>query len=447
MYQINLQNITGKSPGRMIKSSLFKKNFTNSAAQFSRMKNCSTICTAAFFVLIMLLGCEDDSGQVGTRFIDGEDRLVNTSFSFDDIEIEKDPTYSGNLRSFAIGRYDDPLFGTITNIGYVRPSINQQVVDSFDPDTDIMRLRLVVNDQEYGDTTAVANYSVYEIADTWRGNEVEYSDQINFDTSQKLGEFSVNNEDTVFVDLDAGWASRYAEFLNSDSANRDSLYRVEFPGIAIVPDDPEGSKIIFATVLSDDGNNQPSAQNSGFIIEKPDEEIFFQQALDWASTLERTEISGAQEDNIIKVHNTLENFISVDPELTEENLKSQNLARVELVLFENKNLLEQTLPFNHTRPNVESVRIHILDSKINLAEQIFSSNPDFVALRDSADNSFRFNITNLANSELFGTPVEGRFYLTVQLTNGQIFSTAFYDINAVENRRPMITVTAVNTNN
>ncbi|HKK63810.1 MAG TPA: hypothetical protein VJ951_14695, partial [Bacteroidales bacterium] len=133
--------------------------------------------------------------------------------------------------------------------------------------------------------------------------------------------------------------------------------------------------------------------------------------------------------------------------LTEENLQSQNLSRVELVLFENRNLLEQTLPFNHTRPNVESVRVHILDNEINLAEQIFSSNPDFIALRDSADNSFRFNITNLANSELFGTPVEGRFYLTIQLTNGQIFSTAFYDINAVENRRPMINVTAVNTNN
>ena len=447
MYQINLQNITGKSPGQMIKGSLFKKIFTNLVSQSNTMKNCSKICTAAFFVLILFIGCEDDTGQVGTRFIEGEERVSNNSFSLDNIEIEKDPTYSGNLRSVAIGRYDDPLFGTLTNIGYFRPSINQQSVGSLDPDTDSMRLRLVIDDQEYGDTTSVANYSIYEIADIWRGNEVKYSDQINFDTSQKLGEFSVSNEDTVFVDLGSGWTARYAEFLNSDAANRDSLYRVEFPGLAIVPDDPEGAKIIFTTVLSDGDSNQPIPQNSGFIIEKPDEEIFFQQALDWASTLERTEASGVQEDNIIKVHNTLENFISLNPVLTEENLQSQNLSRVELVLFENRNLLEQTLPFNHTRPNVESVRVHILDNEINLAEQIFSSNPDFIALRDSADNSFRFNITNLANSELFGTPVEGRFYLTIQLTNGQIFSTAFYDINAVENRRPMINVTAVNTNN
>lgn len=431
----------------MIKGSLFKKIFTNLVSQSNTIKNCSKVCTAAFFVSVLFIGCEDDTGQVGTRFIEGEERVSNTSLSLDNIEIENDPTYSGNLRSVAIGRYDDPLFGTVTNIGYFRPSIDQQTVNSLDPDTDTMRLRLVVDDQEYGDTTAVANYSIYEIADIWRGNEVKYSDQIDFDTSQKLGEFSVSDEDTVFVDLDSGWTARYAEFLNSDAANRDSLYRVEFPGLAIVPDDPEGSKIIFTTVLSDGDSNQPIPQNSGFIIEKPDEEVFFQQALDWASTLERTEVSGVQDGNIIKVHNTLENFISIDPELTEENLESQNLARVELVLFENRNLLEQTLPFNHARPNVESVRIHILENEIDLAEQIFSSNPDFVALRDSADNSFRYNITNLANSELFGTPVEGRFYLTVQLTNGQIFSTAFYDVNAIENRRPMIIVTAVNTNN
>ena len=446
MYQTNLQNTTGKSPAQMIKGSLFKKTFLHLLPQSVKMKNCSTICTAAFFVFILFTGCEE-SGQVGTSFIESEERISTSSFSLDSIETENDPTYSGNLRSMAIGRYADPLFGTTTNIGYIRPSINRQAIDSVDADTDLMRLRLVVNNQQYGDTTATANFSIYEISDVWRGNEVKYSDQINFDTSKKLGEFSVSSEDTVLVDLDPEWTSRYAEFLNSDSEDRESLYRTEFPGLAIVPDDPAGSKIIFPTVLTDDDANQTSPQATGFIIGKPEDDTFFQQALDWASTIERSEDPEPVEDNIFKIHNTLENFISMNPELTEDNLQSQNLARVELVLFENKNLLEQTLPLNHTRPAVETLRIHILESELDIAEQIFTSNPDFVALRDSSDNSFRINITNLANSELFGTPVEGKFYLSVQLTNGLIFSTAIYDMNAVENRRPMINVTAVNTNN
>ncbi|MGF1670456.1 MAG: hypothetical protein ACFCU6_08410, partial [Balneolaceae bacterium] len=212
-------------------------------------------------------------------------------------------------------------------------------------------------------------------------------------------------------------------------------------------DDPEGSKILFARIITASDDQTVTADISGFSVERPiTDESFFQTSLDWGSTLTRSDIVQSGPESVA-VFNTLENFIAFDIELNETNLGSKSLANVELILFENRSLLQQSLPVNHTRPSIESMRIHILNSETDLAEQIFTTAPDFVAFRDSIDHSFRFPITNFANDSLFDTADEGKFFLTIQTTNGIFFSTVIYNASAVENRRPRINVTSVSTNN
>ncbi|MGF1669624.1 MAG: DUF4270 family protein, partial [Balneolaceae bacterium] len=134
--------------------------------------------------MVVLSGCKEDPGQVGSRFIDPDANVSTKTIDLDDAEVISDPTYSGNIRNMAIGSYNDPLFGMIETVGYLRPSISRQVIDSINTETDTMEIRFIFSNQVYGDTTATANFSIYEISDIWRGNELKYSDQLNFDTSK-----------------------------------------------------------------------------------------------------------------------------------------------------------------------------------------------------------------------------------------------------------------------
>ncbi|MEX1062884.1 MAG: hypothetical protein WEC12_04720 [Balneolaceae bacterium] len=446
MYQPNLQNIIRKLQEALNNKAI--RSFCNKLVKglfvTKSTRDLSGILSPAALAVfcILLAGCEDP-GNVGSRFVGDEADLETKTLPAGAFDLYPENGFSGNLRYMPIGRYDDPLFGEFTAIGILRPSIDTTRVDAPVEGADLFQLRLVFGSQVYGDTTGTASYDIYRLNGTWRGNELRFGDDIPLDESQKIGEFSVEGRDTVTVELDESWVGEYNEFLVSGDDDREERYRQEFPGLAIVPSDGN-SKVLFADMRPSDTEDENDMDYVRFVAERDDEEgtVQYQTVFDWGSLNSRSEPDNP-DDHLTPVHNSYDYLISLEPDLNEETLGSRNLASVRLMLFQNQDLLESSLPANHVRPGVNQLGIHIIDSE-NVSERIFSHPPDFIASLDSTDGSYRFDITDRANSVLFNNSNSGdnRFFISLQ-ANGLIYSTLLFNQDAPdEDVRPKIKITA-----
>jgi hypothetical protein len=451
MYQPNFQNITGKLPVNKSNRSVKNTNSTEdqdlpiySIHQLMKSK-IKTIVTGMALVLtgFFINSCED-GGVVGGKFVQDDAKLTSVTLPAPQLSEVNSVTYSGRLGNVAIGRYTDPVFGTFESFAIMKPSLNLERVP-FVETLDELELRIVFAPQQWGDTTAMASFEVFEIDEIWRGNEFQLGDQVQFDTGKKLGEFSVTSTDTVIVELDKEWLLRYRDYLESQEIARDSLYRAEFFGLAIVPTADTDSRMLFPRMQITGSTQGTDFNQTRFVIQNLDVGRRFQTVLDWASVFTRVD-EGPAISNALKAHSSLEKIIEFELSLTEQDLISKNLANVELVLFENKTAAELVLPVNHVRPDVMNARIHIINTG-DTGESIFSTSADFIANKDTTDNSFRFNITNYANSVLFGSPKQGKFYLSVQTVNGLIQSTLIHTGDSIESKRPKIVVTAIEQEN
>lgn len=448
MYQSNFQNITGKLPVNKCNCSVNVTEVQDlpiySFHRFMKSKM-KTIITGLALVLsgFFLNSCED-GGVVGGKFVQDDANLKSVVLPVPSLSELNSGTYTGRLGNVAIGRYTDPVFGTFESIAIMKPSLDMERIPLVET-LDELELRIVFASQQWGDTTKTASFEVFEIDEIWRGNELKLGDQVQFDTGKKLGEFSVSSTDTVVVELDKEWLLRYRDYLESEDVARDSLYRAEFFGLAIVPTADTDSRMLFPRMQVTGSAQGTDFNQTRFVIQNLDVGRRFQTTLDWASVFTRVD-EGPVVPNSFKTHSNLEKVIEFELNLTEQDLISKNLANVELILFENTNAPELVLPTNHIRPDVNNARIHIISSG-DTGESIFSTSADFIANKDTTDNSFRFNITNYANSILFGSPKQGKFFLSIQSVNGLIQSTLIHTGDSIESKRPKIVVTAIEQEN
>lgn len=393
-------------------------------------------------ISILLLSACEDLGFVGGNLQGDETEIVTDSIQVGSLNVVGDQAYTGKLRFLALGHYDDQLFGELNSVGLIKPSIDTGNIDAIGDD-DTMSLRLVLDSRVYGDSTAVADFEIYRVNEFWRGNEIRFGDQISFDTSQKVGEFSVAQSDTILVDLDESWVAEYKEFLEMSESNRDSLYRNNFHGLAIAAVSGS-SKVIFPSMQPLSDEESSDTEHVRFVVNNEDEEPRYQTVLEWGSMVQRTDESdgdGQSTSSGLKVHNTLDSFLEVDLDLTEEKLSSRNLANVELVLYQDQEKKLNSLPPGHVRPPISRARIHVIDEE-PISDAIFNSSPTFVSQEQTSDNSIRFDITDYANIVLFSTLPEGKLYLSIESINGIFFSTIFHSNESMENFRPKIIVTS-----
>jgi hypothetical protein len=467
MYQPNSQTITKKLPeptnnkssGKNVNKLTNHNNPIFKSVQ-SLIKYSLIAAIAAFTILVT--GCEDP-GNLGSRFLDDDANLETRTISPGTIETYEGNSYTGRLRHMAIGRYDDPLFGEFTSAALIKPSIlTAEIGTSISPD-DTFKLRLVFSSTVYGDSLSTANFDIYRATDIWRGNEIRFDHQVSYDETQKVGEFSVDGTETVEVELDQSWVQEYNEFLSYEGDNRNANYRDNFPGLIIVPAE-DNQKVLFARVRpasdEDDSNlnfvrfvleseedpdendngNGDNDENENDNGEEEEDPRSFQTVLDWAALNSRA--APEEQPEGITIHNTLDKLISLDPELSTERLGSKNLANAQLVLHQDQELLDASLPDHHTRPEISFARIHLIDTQ-NVSDYIFSNSPNLVSELNTEDYSYRFDLTTYANSVLFSTAPVGKFYITVESINGLIFSSLLFDENAPEDLRPKINITSV----
>lgn len=382
-----------------------------------------------FLICAVFLGCEDP-GSVGGSFTDTDTEIVDTTFSLNTFDAQSTSSFSGELDFFSAGQFDDPAFGNINVTGLVRPSL-VSTSDTMEAGA-TMKLELIIDtDNIYGDTAQTAQFDLVELDQLWRRESWKIDDQVQLLNQAPVGSFSVGKEDSLVIPLADAWVDKYRSFVLNESASRDSVYRIQFSGLAIVPTNT--AKII-----------PISAMDTRFIVENPNEDTLRVISRDWAHSVERT--NQPAQGNSIPIHSTLEKVINFDVGLTREDLGTINISKVELVLFQNNQELFNALnqvSGTSVRPDIESASLHLVEPE-DLPTALDPGIPISSAEIDQSDGEYRFIITNFVNSVILdGVDPQFKFFITIGSNDGIIRSTLFHSNQAPEEKRPRINVTFV----
>lgn len=384
---------------------------------------------------ITLYGCEDP-GAVGGSFTDPGTEVRDTVFFVSDVEVESYSSFSGNLTYFSAGQFSDPLFGDLRSVSLLKPSL--PVVGAADSLSggSYLSLQLAINDSSfYGDTLSTAQFDIVELGEIWRGRAWKIDDEVPL-TSNVIGSFTVDQTaDSVVVPLDQEWSSRYRAFYNAFSANRDSLYRYDFHGLAIVPQNE--SKIVPFS----------SSGSRFFVIDPAQEDTSFVTGSQWGYSLERTD-SPAPPTGSSKVISTYEQVMKFDLKLSRENLGTVNISKVELLIYVDEENMESTIKEvgnSAVRPPLAATSLYLSEPQ-NLPEALAAGAPIANGSFDAETGAYRFDISQFANSVLVdGVPENNSFYVTFQSNDGLIRSALLYNDEGPEEKRPRLVVTYVNT--
>lgn len=383
-----------------------------------------------FMVLscLTLFGCEDP-GLVGSGFTDtGTDIKVDT-IQISNMGSHSFSHFSGRLSHISSGRFNDPVFGDLEAIGLIKPGLSAADDDTMQADAN-MKLRFIINQDEiYGDGEAAADFDLVELDQIWRGKAWKINDVVQLSPNPPVASFSVGDQDTIDISLSSQWVEKYRDFFVDESANRDSLYRIEFPGLAVVPRNT--AKIV-----------PFNADSSLFIIENPDEDTLQLSPNDWAYSLNRTNSQQAPAGTF-KMHSTYENIINFDMQLNRDALGTVNISRVELVFYENAELLANSLPPGASRPGFSSAGLFIAEPE-DVPLALDAGSAVVQGQYNEDDSSIRFNLTTFTNSILLDElPAELKFYLTIQSNNGLIHSSLLYNNQAPISQKPKLIITSV----
>ena len=398
---------------------------------FRRRANFVVTAFLACTLSLIFYSCENP-GSVGESFTDIGTEIVVDTLEIGDISTDSVDAFSGMLNYISAGQFNDPMFGNIKATGLIRPSLPSSSSESDFVSGAEMRLKLVFDKNlVYGDRLSTAQYDLVEIDQVWRGKSWKLSNDVQLANNDPIASFEVGQEDSLEVPLDSAWVSRYREFYLSDASNRDSLYTYEFHGLALVPRNE--TKII---------PFDPSG--SEFVIYNPEADTVSVEPSHWAYSLERTNAPEAPSGSE-KAFSTLERVLSFGLDLEEKNLINVNISKVDLVLYQNTEAMDESLSqvsASAERPDNTSARLHLINPD-QASTVLDPGDPIVVGQYKEADQAFHFNITSFVNEVLVNGVPEGRkFYFRLQTNNGVVRSSLLYNHNAPVGKRPTIIVTS-----
>lgn len=453
MYLKNLPITTGKFPAKTNRSNCSQNIPIFSKGTQSNTNKGSRFSVAAFLLLItafLSIGCESP-GSVGEDIVDDKESVVSETVYLDDFTIIEENSFSGRLANTAVGSYEDPLYGTMRSVALLKPSISTSEVDTI-RENDSLTLRLIFNGDIYGDTLATSNYEIYEAGEIWRGAQLRYNEEVSVDMSSPVGQFQVRaTQDTVVVDVSEFWKNKYAEYFNSNlsSAERDSVYINNFPGLAIVPSEGNQNIRFLKTQLSGEGSGDDEDEEeliTSFLYETmveddDDEEDTGPEVIsvrDWGASFTRE--GGSDTFGDFFLHNS-ERALRIDPNIPED-LASKNIVNARLILSKNNEPQKNTSFVG--RPNTNLIRGHVFDDDPNdVMAEIFTSEPNYSSVLSDTSSVFLMNVTQYVLNDVYGDVKDRKFYVTIQSVNGLIYSSHFFDPNSADIKKPRIVITYV----
>lgn len=454
MYRKNLPITTGKFPAKI-------KNFNSSANNFYFYQGTdfsikgSRFSIAAFLLLItaFLSSACESPGIVGEDIISGEENVESQSYPIQDYSIIEDDSFSGRLSNTAIGYFQDPMYGTLTSVALLKPSIFATNVDTIKEEGTVS-LRLIFNDPVYGDSLAVSNFEIYEANEIWRGTELRYNNTVDIDFTSKVADFRVEaEEDTVIVQLSEEWKNDFATYFNPDttlsSSERDSIYINNFPGLAVVPSETNQNLRFLKTRASDDSDSNEDGEEfiTSFlyspVTQIGDETDASEQEIidvrDWGASFTR-EMEPESHDQIV-LHSS-ERVLKLQLGLPIEDLKTKNIVNARIVLSKDDSPSKNSPDIK--RPNINAIRAHVFaDEPNDVMDDIFTSEANFATSLDSTSNAFLMNVTPYVLNEVYGEQTNSSLYVSIERMNGVIYTSQFFDQNAADIKQPRLVITYV----
>lgn len=456
MYRKNLQITTERLQEMINKLNAFQL-FPDSIKNKLLSKKGSRLMIAAFLLLTMtfpFIGCES-GGSVGNDIIPTDDGIDSQTIGFTEINSFSENTFAGRLTNTSLGYVNDPLYGKVESIALMKPVIIRGDLELILSE-DSMQLQLEFKEEMIGDRTVPSEFTIYEAGELWRGNQLRYNQQIEIDRSVVVGEFQMQNERSITVDLSAEWSRKFADFYNSQTADRDSLYRTSFPGLAIVPSQNNQS-LRFLRIGTDSEN--PDLAVTRFIVNSPVEEdededeeneededeeeaddgVTELGIRDWGASFLRSDIP--EQTAGYTLHNT-ETILEMIPNLTADQFSSRNIANATLVMTKNQNIDQFQPGFERLSPDL--VQLHVFDEKpSDIMAEVFTRDPDFFRINEDEEEVFLVDITQYVLDRVYGEDSDEKLYLTTQIANGMLYTAQFYDLTAPEELRPRIVITFI----
>ncbi len=376
----------------------------------------------------------DDTPIVGGELSPDDVQVHADTVIISNLSLVSSPSFSGNLIYVTTGKVDDPVFGKITATALLRPTIARDAQVDTIGENAVARLSLNISSR-YGHESAPGDFQVVEIGRPWRSTSWRYDSIPDFarnpDMSKKVvGEFTLTGTDSITVRLSDEWTRRYREIFHNPSASeKDSLYRADLPGLAIVP--AEGTDKMFSIQVS----------RANLLIQSGDGTIdLIKEISSWAVSLDK---EGPNEQVIgtsKPVFNTRGSMLKLDFDFSEEFLGTTNFSRVELVLYEDTLRMKSGVSADFERPGSETLRIFYLEpDQIPYAINI---DPRFQTNRRSEDSSYRVNATNLANELISGGGKSRSLYAVIGINDGR-FQPTLLSGSAPPHRQPKLLITSI----
>ncbi len=383
------------------------------------------LLSATFFAT-----CKDNEGPVGGGIISVSD-IKNDTLAVSGFNKMSFDGYSGKLDAIPLGKYDDQLFGTFEAIGYIKPAIQGVNPDTLVRDGDYsMYLELSFDTTYvYGDTLAATDFNIYKITENWRGYENRLSDQVQYDDTKIIASFSRTKEDSMRIKLDDEWMYDYADILNDTSSVKDSTYYYGFYGLAIVPGNAS-TNISYSL-----------AKTSRFyLISETQEDTVLVGLNDWDYALMRDNVNEIPDR--LTLINTLESLYNFKLKNKVENFGNENLLKAELLIYEDVEQLNNTLPNSHIRSEVLNTALRFGYTE-DLDFDLYFFDPHAWGTFDKDLGAYRFDITSLINAYLYDNPPSDEIYLNLSPADGLLRSTILYGENAPDELKPKLILTTI----
>lgn len=390
-----------------------------------------TLPLLLFFTVLLGFSACENPGSVGNDLIEPGADVVRDTLVIKHVTAVDAASYSGELDFFSAGAFEDPLFGTLSATGFLKPNLPSST-DTLQDDGEVFLKLMYDGGEVFGDSVGNQQFELYEIKQYWRDRALKVNYQLQLG-SQKLGEFTVGNSDSLMINLSniaPQWVDEYRDYAKASkedtTSQTDSTYAYEENGLALVPQN--STKII-----------PLNQQLTRFVIQNPgkdsaDADTFDVTLNKWGYSLERGGNSAIPQGSL-PLHNTYESVINFkELGVSQLDIPPSGLSRAELVFYENKSALEQSLngkPSTTKRPRQQVVYLQLAEPDglpENIDPGVPLNNPTKIQGWYSAEEgSYRFDITSLVENIIrSGFPEGLEFFITLP-NNGAVKSTILMD--------------------
>ena len=389
------------------------------------------------FLLIasFIVACKE-SGAVGEDFLPVNVDVRIDTFFVDNAKELQIPTFSTTTTYIPAGKYNDALFGSHEAVSYIIPRIGFPAIDTLNVDSLQMTLRLVANpDLVYGDTTQSVEFGLYYINQPWRSGTMQHDDVLTT-ALEPFKTFTYSPGDTSFViDMPRDYIEDFAFFEGLPDSIRFFRYINDFNGIALKAVNEANLIVPFFedsvryTILDSPTDSIATSVfgvfRAAYSVEK--------------SGLNRQLLPGG----VVPLTFDWKNVYSFNFFSRLKDLGQFNLSSAVLQINQANDLLTNSLPPNHIRPEVSALRTFIKRPN-ELVFSFVGRSPDFNIIYIDSENFYRYNMNSIndwKNDETLDTTLT--FYIVPNIETGIIYNTLILDQNNTAKTRPRVILARV----